>query len=306
MPPKTTSFTYKTTITDEGQRLDVVLASRPEVASRSFGERLIKNGLVSVDERAAGKSYRVSAAQVITYQIPDPKEAEVEPENIPLDIVYEDADLAVINKQAGLVVHPSYGHWEGTLVNALLFHLKGLSAIGGVKRPGIVHRLDKNTSGLMLIAKNDKTHIALSEAIKNRQVQREYLALVHGSFKEKTFQVEAPIARHPIERKKMAVQPNGRYAKTKAFVLEQFEDYAFLKLRLVTGRTHQIRVHLFYINHPVVGDATYGRIDDKEFLSLTRQFLHAFHLKLKHPTTGKELEFEAELPPELKEVLRRV
>ena len=300
------SFTYVINSSEEGKRLDVVLAKRPEIASRSFAQRLIKQGMVAIEDKKAGKSYRVSTGQNLAYELPEPKEAEVEAQNIALKIVYEDNDIAVINKPAGMVVHPSYGHWEGTLVNALLYHLKGLSSVGGVKRPGIVHRLDKNTSGLMLIAKNDEAHIALSDAIRKREVTRQYLAIVHGIFEEKKFSVEAPISRSTVDRKKMAVMAGGREAKTDAEVLEIFAKTSYLKLTLQTGRTHQIRVHLSYINHPVLGDDVYGRHDDASKYGITRPFLHAFRLSFSHPITNRKLEFEEKLPKELESVLENM
>ena len=296
---KTTPFSYVIEPEEEGNRLDKVLAERPEIASRNFAQRLIEQGTVVIDDQKPSKSYKVSKGQKLAYEIPEPTKAEVEPQNIDLEIVYEDDDLAVINKQTGLVVHPSYGHWEGTLVNALLYHLKGLSNIGGIKRPGIVHRLDKNTSGLMIIAKNDKAHVALSEAIKNRAVTRQYKALVHGVFDEEKFSVEAPISRSTKNRKKMAVSSDGRYAKTDAQILERFAKNSLLKLTLHTGRTHQIRVHLSYIKHPIVGDSVYGRSEDEKQYGIDRLFLHAFRLSFTHPISKQKLEFEAELPEDL-------
>ena len=304
--PKHTSFTYKTQADDDGIRLDTILARRPQICSRSFAQRLIKEGLVQIDSQQLNKSFKANVGQIITYQVPDPQEAELEPQNIELEIIYEDRDLAVINKAAGMVVHPSYGHWEGTLVNALLYHLKGLSAIGGVKRPGIVHRLDKDTSGLMLVAKNDRAHIALSQAIKERQVERKYLALVQGDFNEKVFSIEAPIARDPVNRKKMAVISNGRYSKTNARVIKRFPKYSLLQLSLITGRTHQIRVHLSYINHPVIADEVYGRLSSGKELGLERHFLHAFFLHFFHPVSGEQLEFEASLPEDLQSALNNI
>lgn len=301
---KTTSFTYKVKPLEEGMRLDSLLAKRPEIASRSFAQRLIENGFVSVDEKKVGKSFRVLADQKIKYQMPEPEKAEVEPQNIPIRIVYEDNDLAVVDKPSGLVVHPSYGHWDNTLVNALLYHLKNLSTIGGVRRPGIVHRLDKDTSGLMLVGKNDEAHIVLSADIKERKVERKYFALVLGTFEENKFSIEAPIGRHPVDRKKMAVRAEGRYAKTDAKVLRRFEKYTLLEIKLVTGRTHQIRVHLSYISHPVAGDTVYGNVDAN--LGLKRPFLHAFSLHFKHPITRKDLNFKSELPKDLQTVLKKL
>lgn len=302
---ETTIFSYKPQPEEEGMRLDLVLAKRPEITSRNFAQRLIENGLVTVDEKKADKSFRIATGQTVSYQIPEPEKAEVEPQNISINIIYEDDDLAVVDKSAGLVVHPSYGHWDNTLVNALLYHLKNLSTIGGVIRPGIVHRLDKDTSGLMIVAKNDRSHLALSEAIKKREVSRQYLALVFGSSKEKRFSVEAPIGRSFGDRKKMAVTAGGRYAKTDAEVVKQFEKYTLLRLSLVTGRTHQIRVHLSYINHPIIGDNVYCKGSSGD-LGLTRPFLHAYHLRFKHPVTGKTLDFESELPDDLERALTKI
>ncbi|TET54942.1 MAG: RluA family pseudouridine synthase [Actinobacteria bacterium] len=299
-------FSYIVQAEEEEKRLDLVLAKRPEIASRSFAQRLIKNKHVEIDGTIINKSYKVKYGQTLTYSIPVPEVADVEPENIKIEIVYEDDDLAVINKPAGLVVHPSYGHWEGTLVNALLYHLDGLSTIGGIKRPGIVHRLDKLTSGLMLVAKNDFSHIELSKAIKERKVSRMYLALVYDRFKEDKFTIEAPIGRHQNERKKMTVRADSRYAKTNAKVIKQYKDYTLLELSLVTGRTHQIRVHLSYINHPIVGDDIYGRKKSKKSLGLNRPFLHAYKISFNHPKTGKRLEFEKGLPDELIEALESI
>ncbi len=299
-------FSYIVQAEEEGKRLDLVLAKRPEIASRSFAQRLIKNKNVRIDNTIINKSYKVKNGQTLKYSIPAPEEADVEPENIKIEIVYEDNDLAVINKPAGLVVHPSYGHWEGTLVNALLYHLDGLSTIGGIKRPGIVHRLDKLTSGLMLVAKNDFSHIELSKAIKERKISRMYLALVYDRFKEDKFSIEAPIGRHQNERKKMTVRADSRYAKTNAKVIKQYKDYALLELSLVTGRTHQIRVHLSYIKHPIVGDDIYGRKKSKKSLGLNRPFLHAYKIRFNHPKTGKRLEFEKGLPGELTEALESI
>lgn len=299
-------FSYIVQAEEEGKRLDLVLAKRPEIASRSFAQRLIKNKNVRIDDTIINKSYKVKNGQTLKYSIPAPEEADVEPENIKIEIVYEDNDLAVINKPAGLVVHPSYGHWEGTLVNALLYHLDGLSTIGGIKRPGIVHRLDKLTSGLMLVAKNDFSHIELSKAIKERKISRMYLALVYDRFKEDKFSIEAPIGRHQNERKKMTVRADSRYAKTNAKVIKQYKDYALLELSLVTGRTHQIRVHLSYIKHPIVGDDIYGRKKSKKSLGLNRPFLHAYKIRFNHPKTGKRLEFEKGLPGELTEALESI
>lgn len=290
-----------------GQRLDVFLSSTPEVASRNFAQNLIEKGLVLVDGKAVNKNYRLQEGQAVDVIIPPPEPTEVKPENIPLDIRYEDDDLIVLVKPAGMVVHPAYGHSSGTLVNALLGHSANLSGIGGVTRPGIVHRLDKDTSGLMIVAKNDASHQALSQELKDRKIKRTYLTLVHGRLKELEGTVDAPIGRSPRFRQKMAVMGTAnREAVSNFKVLATYNDYTLVEVSLKTGRTHQIRVHMKYINHPVVGDPLYGTSGSRRDLGLSRQFLHAYKLEFTHPRTGEQLCFKDDLPPDLQEILSKL
>lgn len=292
---------------DIGLRVDSFLSKHPEIPSRSFAQNLIENGLVLIDGKEVDKNYRLRAGQVVDVTIPPPEPTEVKPEPIPLDIRYEDDDLIVLSKPAGMVVHPAHGHAGGTLVNALLAHADKLSGIGGVTRPGIIHRLDKDTSGLMIVAKNDKAHQILSEELKQRRIKRTYLALVHGRFKEKEGTVDAPIGRSPKFRQKMAVMGTAsREAVSHYRVLAMYNDYSLVEVSLETGRTHQIRVHMKYINHPVVGDPLYGSGGSKRDLGLHRQFLHAYKLEFDHPRTGERLHFEDSLPQDLQEILDKL
>lgn len=289
-----------------GVRLDHFLTQRVEGYSRSYLRRLLDEGLVTVDGRSPKAGYLVRAGETVSVVIPPARSLSVEPEHIALDIIYEDADIIVINKPAGMVVHPAAGNPRGTLVNALLAHCHDLSGIGGVHRPGIVHRLDKDTSGVMVAVKNDAAHRALAHQIKDRSAQRWYLALVHGNIMVDAQVIDAPIARHPVHRKQMAVIEKGRPARTACQVRERFGDYTLVECRLETGRTHQIRVHLAHIKHPVVGDIVYGPKHNR--LNMTRQALHAYHLGLTHPRTGIDMEFVAPLPQDLLsalEILRR-
>ena len=257
-----------------------------------------------VDGRPARAKEKPREGSVITFFAEEPRELEAKPEDIPLDIVYEDGDIAVINKPKGMVVHPAPGNETGTLVNALLFHMKDLSGINGVLRPGIVHRLDKDTTGLLVIAKNDAAHISLAEQIREKTARREYTALVFGGFREEEGRVDAPIARHKTDRKRMAVVPGGREAVTLFQVAARYEKYTLLHLRLTTGRTHQIRVHMAYIGHPVAGDAVYTK---QKFPYPTQgQMLHAHRLTLTHPRTGERMTFEAPLPAYFREILSRL
>ncbi|MEW5705911.1 MAG: RluA family pseudouridine synthase [Actinomycetota bacterium] len=290
-----------------GQRVDVFLSKNPEISSRSFAQGLIEKGLVLVDGKKVDKNYKLRAGQLVDVTIPAPEPAEVKPEPIPLDIRYEDDDLIVLVKPAGMVVHPAHGHASGTLVNALLAHAPSLSSIGGITRPGIIHRLDKDTSGLMIVAKNDFAHQILSKELKDRKIKRTYLTLVHGRFKEKEGTIHAPIGRSPRFRQKMSVMGVGsREAISHYRVLATYDDYSLVEVRLETGRTHQIRVHMKYISHPVVGDQLYGTGGSKRDLGLKRQFLHAYKLEFIHPRTGEYLRFEDKLPPDLQEVLDRL
>ena len=276
-----------------GGRLDKLIAENTEL-SRSAAARLIEQGSVLVDGKSAGKKDCARDGAAVEITLPEPQSADILPENIPLEIIYEDGDLLVVNKPKGMVVHPAAGHYGGTLVNALMFHCgESLSGINGEIRPGIVHRIDKDTSGLLIVAKNDFAHIGLSEQIKAHSFTREYEAVVCGSVKEDGT-VDAPIGRHKTERKKMCVtRENSREAVTHYSVLRNYAGYTHLRLRLETGRTHQIRVHLSYIGHPVAGDAVYGNGKPKW---LEGQCLHARKIGFVHPRTGEYLEFDSELP----------
>ena len=292
---------------DVGRRLDLFLADRLPGLSRSRAQKLIEAGMVRVKgELCSNKNYRLRAGDPVGLTIPPAEDSALEPEAISLDIVYEDEDLLVINKPRGMVVHPGPGHRRGTLVNALLHHCSNLSGIGGVKRPGIVHRLDKDTSGLLLVAKNDLAHRSLSTQLKTRQLKREYIALVSGRVKPALGRIEAPIARHPRHRKKMAVVEGGRAAVTRYRVLKYFGSYSLLLLNLETGRTHQIRVHMSYLGYPVVGDPTYakGRWDALPAGLAEPQALHARRITFIHPRTSAIMEFSVSLPPAFKQGLK--
>ena len=273
----------------DGQRLDSTVAELAENLTRSSVQRLLEEGLVRVNGQVAKKNYKTSVGDEIELTLPEAEETELVPENIPLDVVYEDEDVIVVNKPKGMVVHPAPGHASGTLVNALLYHCKdSLSGIGGEKRPGIVHRIDKDTSGLVIVAKNDMAHRSLSEQLKDRSLSRTYECIAVGNFREDSGTIDAPIGRHPTDRKKMTVtEKNGRPAVTHWSVLARYPGYTHLQCKLQTGRTHQIRVHLAYHSHPIAGDTVYGRADGK--LGLTSQCLHAVELRFIHPRTGKEI-----------------
>lgn len=285
----------------EGERLDVFVAEQLDSLSRSQVKKLIGDGQVRVDGAVRKSSHKVAEGETVVVAIPPERPVLLEAENIPLDIVYQDDDIAVINKPKGLVVHPAYGNWEHTLVNALLYHIKTLSSLNGDLRPGIVHRLDKDTSGLMVVAKHDLAHRVLAGQIKSHTMQREYLAIVHGVITENQGAIEAPVGRSRSDRKKMAVVKEGRLAITHYKVMERFEDYSLLRIRLVTGRTHQIRVHMQYIKHPVAGDPLYT--SRKAPGTATSQLLHAFFLGLIHPQNGKYLEFTTAMPSEFHQIL---
>lgn len=277
------------------ERLDVRL-SRETGMTRSRVETLIREGRAQVNGAVEKKPGRkVSETDAVSCAVPPPVAVEAQPEDIPLEILYEDDDLAVVVKPCGMVVHPAAGNEDGTLVNALLFHLKNLSGIGGALRPGIVHRLDKDTSGLLLVAKNDAAHAALSDALKARTIHKTYRAVARGAFKEPTGVVEAPIGRSPKDRKKMAIVPDGRYARTEYRVLEPLRGATLVDVNLITGRTHQIRVHFASIGHPLLGDPLYG---SKNQPSVGRLMLHARRIEFTHPATGQPMVFEAPEPPE--------
>lgn len=279
-------------IKDAGVRLDKALADLTEL-TRSQANDAIKKGEVLVNGKVVKAKYAVKAGDEITYHLPEEEVLEILAEDIPLEIIYEDQDVAVVNKPQGMVVHPSAGHTSGTLVNALMHHIKDLSSINGVVRPGIVHRIDKDTSGLLMIAKNDNAHRSLAAELKDKKSLRQYLAIVHGNLPNDRGVIEAPIGRSDKDRKKQAVIAGGRDALTRFKVLERFGHYTLVELTLETGRTHQIRVHMAYIGHPVAGDPLYG---PKKSLKGNGQFLHAATLGFTHPTTKEEMVFSAEVP----------
>lgn len=295
----------------DGERMDAWVADQLPSLSRSRVAQLIAEDRVRLNGSPAKKSERLAPGDVVEVEIPDPEPSDVEPEAIPLDIVYEDEDVAVVNKPAGLVVHPAPGHRTGTLVNALLHHVDDLSGIGGVKRPGIVHRLDKDTSGLLIVAKHDQAHRGLSAALKRRDIHRIYLAASWGHLDEDRVTVDAPVGRSHRNRKRMAVVPDGRRAVTHFRRLQRWEAADLLEAELESGRTHQIRVHLAYSGHPVVGDELYGAGGAKGISGpghswarelerrVPRQFLHAHRLVFRHPISGAEMRFEAPLPEPL-------
>ncbi|RJX19135.1 MAG: RluA family pseudouridine synthase [Ammonifex sp.] len=286
---------------DGGARLDRYLATQLPDISRSRFQHLISEAQVRVNMDVVRASYRVRAGDEVRVTLPPAEIPAIRPEPIPLEITFEDSVVLVVNKPRGMVVHPGAGHYQGTLVNALLHHCRDLSGINGVLRPGIVHRLDKDTSGLLMVAKNDAAHLALAAQLKERRVLREYLALVHGQVKQQTGTVDAPIDRHPRDRQKMTVTARGRPAVTHYTVVERYINYTLLRLQLETGRTHQIRVHLAHIGHPVAGDPKYGPA--RPHLGLTGQFLHAGVLGFAHPTSDLFVRFEAPLPAELETIL---
>jgi len=294
-----------------GERLDALLALWPEFVSRSAASRLIENGRVTVNDRSVAKNYRVVAGDVVAADIESAPVLTIEPEPIELDIRYEDDELIVLSKPAGLVVHPAQGNWTGTLVHALAHHSKELGQIQGEDRLGIVHRLDKDTSGLMLAAKRDATQIALQNALRTRTIDRRYLCLVHGWISQDTGLIDAPLARDTRVPYKRTVSdhPSAKQSITTFTVLERFEagrfddGYTLLECKLFTGRTHQIRVHMAYIGHPVVGDPVYGRRAGKADRGLSRQFLHSYSLTFTHPVTGEELHFLDGFPTDLQPLI---
>lgn len=280
---------------EETLRLDVLLSRRVEGLTRSAAQRLLEEGKVSLQGRPLKKNHRLRAGEALELCLPDPVPTDARPQDIPLDIVYEDADVAVVNKPRGMVVHPAPGNPDGTLVNALLAHCgQSLSGVGGAIRPGIVHRIDKDTSGLLIIAKNDRAHLALSAQLKDHTLFRVYEAVAIGSLKEDRGTVDAPIGRSLRDRKRMAVVPDGRRAVTHYQVLARYPGYTHLRCQLETGRTHQIRVHMAYLGHPLAGDPVYGPKNDPERLG--GQCLHARELTFVHPTTGQTVHLTCPLP----------
>lgn len=287
-------------------RLDKYLVSQLEDFTRSAVSKLIEGGQVKVNDKTASKNYKCKAGDRVVIEIPDPVELDVTAENIPLDIVYEDSDLLVVNKPKGMVVHPAAGNYSGTLVNALLYHCKdSLSGINGVIRPGIVHRIDKDTSGLLIVAKNDTAHLDLAQQIKEHSFHRAYQAVAYGNFKEDNGTVNQPIGRHPKDRKKMAVTyKNSKNAVTHYEVISRYEKFTHIRCVLETGRTHQIRVHMAYIGHPLAGDEVYG--PKKVITQLNGQCLHAGELGFVHPRTKEYMEFTAPLPEYFTNFLKKL
>lgn len=299
---------YKFIISEEcqGKRLDTFLSECEELdMTRSAVQKLISGGSVLVNIKERPKNYILSSGDEVIISVPEPVELDVQPQDIPVEIVYEDGDLLVVNKPKGMVVHPAPGNYDGTLVNALLYHCSGnLSGINGVIRPGIVHRIDKETSGLLIVAKSDKAHLGLAEQIKNHSFTREYEAIVAGRFKDSEGTVNAPIGRHPVDRKKMCVtEKNSKNAVTHYKVLDEWGGtYSHLRLSLETGRTHQIRVHMAYLGHPVLGDTVYG----KPYPGLTGQCLHAKKIGFIHPVSGRYLEFDSPLPEYFQNIISKL
>lgn len=288
-----------------GVRLDSFLAARLEKLTRSAAQRLIETGQVTVDGRTVPKSCKLAGTELVTAAIPEPEPVNAVPQDIPLDVVYEDGDVIVVNKPAGLVVHPAPGHPDGTLVNALLYHCgSSLSGIGGALRPGIVHRIDRDTSGLIIAAKNDAAHQALAAQLQDHSLARTYEAVVIGNLREDSGTVDAPVGRHGTDRKKMAVTDRGRNAVTHWEVLERFQGFTHIRCRLETGRTHQIRVHMAYIGHPICGDTVYGA--KKPVPGLTGQCLHAVELRFRHPGSGEMLTLSCPLDGEFEAFLRKL
>ena len=289
----------------KNQRLDAFLASSLDGLTRSQATRLIESGEVAVDGKAVSKSYKLAGGEDIAVTLPEPEPVEAVPQDIPLDVVYEDADVIVVNKPSGMVVHPAPGHPDGTLVNALLYHCAGtLSGVGGALRPGIVHRIDRDTSGLIIAAKNDAAHQYLSAQLADHTLARTYECIVAGALREDRGTVDAPIARHPTDRKRMAVVAGGREAVTRWEVIARYPGYTHVRCRLETGRTHQIRVHMAYIGHPILGDTVYGA--KKEVPGLTGQCLHAVGLRFLHPRTHEVVELSCPLPDEFTRMLQKI
>ncbi len=290
----------------EGERLDAFLARSVPGLTRSAAQKLLEDGAVTLSGRPGKKNDRTVVGIKVSVTLPDPEPLDVLPQDIPLDVVYEDDDVIVVNKPVGMVVHPAPGHPDGTLVNALLYHCgSSLSGINGVLRPGIVHRIDRDTSGLIIAAKNDRAHLALAAQLQDHTLARVYEAVAVGSLKEDSGTVDAPIGRHPVDRKKMAVdRKNGRPAVTHWSVLARYPGYTRVECRLETGRTHQIRVHMASIGHPLLGDVVYG--NKKPFPGLAGQCLHAKRLRFLHPSTGKPVEVECPLPQWFTDVLEKI
>lgn len=294
---------------DTGKRLDIFLSEKGDI-TRSNAQKLLEDGCVSVNGKTQTKKYKIKENDEVQASLPEPRVVDAVPQNIPIDIVYEDDDIIVVNKPQGMVVHPAAGNYDGTLVNALMFHTKGnLSAINGVIRPGIVHRIDKDTSGILVVAKNDKAHLSLSEQIKDHSMTREYYCLIVGGVKDDEFTVDKPIGRDPRDRKKMlAGARDGREAVTHFFVEKRYDGYTLLKCVLETGRTHQIRAHLKSVGKAIVGDPVYGLKKDKlaEQNGICGQLLHARKLGFIHPSSGEYVEFNSSLPEKFMCILHKL
>ena len=292
-------------VEESGKRLDAYITSIDSEITRTAAQRLIEQGNILINGEKKKTAYKVSNGDVITIEKEEPKEIELKAQNIPIDIIYEDDDIIVVNKPKGMVVHPANGNPDGTLVNAIMAICKdSLSGIGGEIRPGIVHRLDKDTSGLLIVAKNDKAHVNMSEQIKNHEVKKTYIALVRGVVKENEATIDMPIGRSTSDRKKMAVIKTGRNAVTHIKVLKRYNKYTLLQVNIETGRTHQIRVHLSYIGYPIIGDCTYS--NGKNEFGVVGQCLHAKCLEFKHPITGAEMKLEAPLPQYFEEIIQKL
>ena len=290
---------------DENKRLDAYVSQINIKITRTAAQRLIEENHILVNSKQQKVSYKVKMGDIITIEQPTPKEIELKAENIPIDIIYEDDNIIVVNKPKGMVVHPANGNPNGTLVNAIMAICKdSLSGIGGEIRPGIVHRLDKDTSGLLIIAKNDEAHVDMSEQIKNHEVKKTYIALVRGVIKENEATIDMPIGRSQSDRKKMAVNKNGKNAVTHIKVLKRYDKYTLLEIHIETGRTHQIRVHLSHIGYPIIGDYTYS--NGKNEFGIIGQCLHAQRLEFKHPITQKKMKLEAPLPKYFEEILKKL
>lgn len=299
------SYNFTASQEIQGQRIDVFAAQQLEVISRSYIQKLIAAEYVKVNGKVVKANYKLQCGDAIEIILPELEPIEVAAENIPLDVLYEDEDVIVINKPRGMVVHPAPGNYSGTLVNALLNHCENLSGINGKIRPGIVHRLDKDTSGVMVAAKSDRAHASLAGQIKDRTASRKYLAIVHGNLEQDHGVINAPIGRHPTDRKKMAVVfTNSKEAVTRFTVISRFGAYTLVECKLLTGRTHQIRVHMAYIGHPVAGDPVYGPL--KPQFAIAGQALHARELTFQHPVTNETLAFAAPLPEDMRRILDKL
>ena len=296
---------YIVTENEKGKRLDAYIATKNENITRTSAQRMIEEGNILVNGKKQKVAYKINTDDVVTVVPEEIKEVSIEAEDIPIDVIYEDKDIIVVNKPKGMVVHPANGNYNGTLVNAIMGMCKEtLSGIGGELRPGIVHRLDKDTSGLLIIAKNDKAHVKMSDQIKNHEVKKTYIALVRGVIKENEATIDMPIGRSTSDRKKMAVNKEGKNAITHIKVLKRYDKYTLLQVNIETGRTHQIRVHLSYIGYPIIGDTTYS--NGKNEFGVVGQCLHAKSLEFKHPITGKEMKLEAPLPEYFQDIINKL